>query len=103
MLDVEEAIQRIKNMSEEEWNRIMREALDEAHIPYSDTPGEIIFNGLPPELLGYSEPAIVYNCTAEKKDTAKYCASVSKSGGVSVKISCKRDVSLVWQSVPAAA
>ena len=49
MLDVKEALQRIQNMTTEERNRIMKEALDEAHIPYTEVKnghGEIIFSGL---------------------------------------------------------
>ena len=51
MLDVKEALQRIKSMTPEERNRIMKKALDEAHIPYTeveDGHGEIIFSGLLP-------------------------------------------------------
>ena len=51
MLDLEKMLQRIQNLTSEEWNRIMKESLDAAHIEYSETPGEVIFNGFSPELF----------------------------------------------------
>ena len=42
---VQEVLTTIQNLTVEERNRIMKEALDEAHIKYSDIPGKVIFNG----------------------------------------------------------
>jgi hypothetical protein len=50
MFDEEKVLQRIQNLTPEEWTHIMKKALDEAHIPYTeveDGNGEIIFDGLP--------------------------------------------------------
>lgn len=49
MFNEEKVLQRIQNLTPEEWTRIMKKALDEAHIPYTEVKnghGEIIFSGL---------------------------------------------------------
>lgn len=60
-MEIKDAMQRIENMTEEERNRIMIKALDEAHIEYCETPGKVIFNGFPPELPGYCKEEVKQN------------------------------------------
>lgn len=48
MLDEKVIMDRIKSMSPDEISRIMKEALDDAHIPYVEVEkgkGKIIFDG----------------------------------------------------------
>lgn len=103
MLDEQKILQRIQNLTPDEWNSIMKKALDEAQIEYSETPGPVIFNGLPPEIMGYSSMKVNYNTSDEKKSPVVYCSSVNSESGVSVKFGSKPEVKFALQGLALAA
>lgn len=86
MLDVKEALQRIQSMTTEERNKIMKEALDESHIKYSETPGKVIFNGFPPELKGWCWQEPIYDANNENNSVNKYCCPQANTKSISIKI-----------------